>query len=82
VPKLPQITRATLESLALQLDNLVGEIRNLERQLLAWHRADGTSQRLQTIPGIGIVTATALAASIPDPTVFKTGRQFAAFQAI
>jgi hypothetical protein len=58
---------------------LVGEIRNLERQLLVWNRADGTSQRLRTIPGIGIVTVTALAASIPDPAVFKTGRQFAAF---
>ena len=55
------------------------EIRNLERQLMVWHRADETSRRLETIPGVGIITATALAASIPDPAVFKTGRQFAAF---
>ena len=76
---LPQIARVALESLATQLDNLAGEIRNLERQLVAWHSADETSQRLETIPGIGIITATALAASIPDPAVFKSGRQFAAF---
>jgi len=75
----PQTARAPLESLAQQLDNLAGEIRSLERQLMAWHRAVETSQRLETVPGIGIITATALAASIPDPAVFKTGRQFAAF---
>ena len=79
VPGLPQIARAALESLATQLDNLAGEIRRLERQLMAWHRADEISQRLETIPGVGIITATALSASVPDPAVFKTGRQFAAF---
>ena len=68
-----------LESLATQLDNFAGEIRKLERQLMTWHRADETSQRLNTIPGVGIISATALAASVPDPSVFKTGRQFAAF---
>ena len=36
------------------------EIRNLERQLMVWHRADETSRRLETIPGVGIITATAL----------------------
>lgn len=53
--------------------------KGLERQLLAWHRQDEVSQRLETIPGIGILTATALAASVPDPSVFRSGRQFAAF---
>ena len=79
VPGLPQIAGAALESLATQLDNLAGEIGKLERRLLAWHRADETSRRLETIPGVGIITATALAASVPDPSVFKSGRQFAAF---
>ena len=79
VPGLPQIAAAALESLATQLDNLADEIRRLERQLMVWHRGDETSQRLETIPGVGVITATALAASVPDPSVFKTGRQFAAF---
>lgn len=79
VAELPEIAREALASLATQLDNLAGEIRRLERQLMVWHRADETSQRLETIPGVGIITATALAASVPDPSVFKTGRQFAAF---
>ncbi len=79
VPGLPRIARIALESLATQLDVLTDEIRKLERQLMLWHRADKTSQRLKTIPGVGVITATALAASVPDPGVFKSGHQFAAF---
>lgn len=79
VPGLPEIAGAALEGLATQLDNLAGEIHKLERQLMVWHRVNETSQRLKTIPGVGLITATALAASVPDPSVFKTGRQFAAF---
>ena len=78
-PELPPMAQAALTSLANQLAMLSEEIRNLERQLLAWHRADETSQRLATVPGIGLLTATALAASVPDPAVFSNGRQFAAF---
>lgn len=78
-PGLPDIARAALISLMAQLDNLAAEIRTLERRLMVWHRADETSQRLETIPGVGLITATALSASIPDPSVFKSGRQFAAF---
>lgn len=78
-PELPPMARAALTSLANQLATLTAEIRSLERQLLAWHRSDETSQRLATVPGIGLITATALAASVPDPDVFTNGRQFAAF---
>lgn len=78
-PELPRMARAALTSLAAQLATLSDEIRRLERQLLAWHRADETSQRLATVPGIGLIAATALAASVPDPGVFRNGRQFAAF---
>ena len=37
------------------------------------------ARRLATIPGIGPVTATALAASVTDPSQFRSGRQFAAW---
>jgi len=75
----PEIARVGLLALAAQLDSLATAIRDIERQLLAWHRQNAASQRLETIPGVGIITATALAASVPDPSVFKSGRQFAAF---
>jgi transposase len=54
-------------------------VRLLQRPLLAWHRQKAVSQRLQTIPGVGFIMATAMTASIPDPGVFASGRQFAAF---
>jgi len=58
------------------LDRQVGE---LEREINAWHREDTASQRLQAIPGIGPLTASALVASIGDAKVFHNGRQFAAW---
>ena len=70
---------SALLSLASQLDCLEQEVRKIENQLLAWHRQNAASQRLETIPGIGLITATALAASVPDPAAFKSGRQFAAY---
>lgn len=76
---LPALARSALLSLAMQLETLAGEISGIERQLMAWHRQNQASQRLETIPGVGLITATALAASVPDPTVFKSGRQFAAY---
>ena len=55
------------------------EIGGIERQLRAWHRTDATSQRLESSRGVGLITATALVASVTDPTVFKSGYQFAAY---
>ena len=78
-PGLPETARSALPALAKQLDSLAQEVRKIERQLLAWHRQNAASQRLKTIPGVGLITATALVASVPDPTVFKSGRQFAAY---
>ena len=76
---LPEVARTALLGFAGQLETLTSQVRLLERQLLAWHRQNAVSQRLQTIPGVGFITATAMAASIPDPGVFASGRQFAAF---
>jgi len=75
----PEFAKIALLGLATQLDSLAGELRKFERQLMVWHRQNQASQRLETIPGVGIITATALAASVPDPSVFRSGRQFAAW---
>ncbi len=77
--ELPDLARSALLRLAGQLDGLAAEIHALERRLLAWHRQDQASQRLATIPGVGIITATALSATIVDPSAFRSGREFAAF---
>lgn len=76
---LPDVARTALIGFADQLAALSTEIKSLDRQLRAWHQDNPVSQRLQTIPGIGVLTATALAASIPDASAFGSGRHFAAF---
>ena len=59
--------------------SLEREITTTEQRIHAWHRANQVSQRLATIPGIGPLTASALAASIADPSVFRSGRELAAW---
>jgi transposase len=76
---LPPLARSALHGLASQLRMLGEEIERLERQILAWHRADVISRRLATIPGIGPITASAIAATVPDVSLFRSGRQFAAW---
>jgi len=79
VPSLPEIACNALLILGEQLTILAAQIHALERRLLAWHRQNQASQRLATIPGVGIITATAMAASVTDPSLFRSGREFAAF---
>ena len=54
-------------------------LREIDRDLLVWLRRNDVARRLTTIPGIGPVGATALAASVTDPHQFRSGRQFAAW---
>ncbi len=77
--RLPDLAQMALRGLASQLEGLNAEISGLEQRILAWHKADETSRRLATIPGIGPITASAMAASAPDPKLFRSGRQFAAW---
>ena len=51
----------------------------LDRELLAWFRQNEVARRLETIPGLGVVVATAFAATVTDPQRFRSGRQFAAW---
>lgn len=46
---------------------------------MAWHRSNEASRRLDAIPGVGPVLATALVASVPDPKIFRSARDFAAW---
>ena len=77
--KLPVHARSALHGIAAQLRALASEIDRLEAQILAWHRTDETSRRLATIPGIGPITASAISAAVPDASLFRSGRQFAAW---
>jgi transposase len=76
---LPELARSALQLIAAQIDDANAKIDALEREIVARHRHDEASQRLATIPGIGPIIASALAASVPDASTFKSGRQFAAW---
>lgn len=77
--RFPAHARSALHGIAAQLRALASEIDRLEAQILDWHRNDETSRRLATIPGIGPITASAIAAAVPDASLFRSGRQFAAW---
>jgi len=76
---IPSEARMALMALSGQLEVLKTQTVALERRILAWHKSDTTSRRLASIPGVGPITASALAASIGDPRTFRTGRHFAAW---
>src|SRR4029453_5309442 len=65
--------------LAAQLQEVEHRIGEVDARILAWHKADPVSQRLAAIPGIGPLVATAIAATVPDPSAFRSGREFAAW---
>jgi transposase len=76
---IPPLAAKVIACLSEQVLDLQARLRELERDLLAWHRSSDVAKRLATIPGIGTVCATALAASVTDPHQFRSGRQFAAW---
>src|SRR3989442_8321240 len=77
--RLPEVARACLVALGAQLRMLKAQILNFDRQIMAWHRSNETSKRLDAIPGVGPALATALVASVADPKAFRSGRDFSAW---
>ena len=77
--QLPYVAQSALRIILNQLDALQQQIGEIEREIHAQHRASEASQRLETIPGIGIIGATAIAATVTDPKIFRSGREFAAW---
>jgi len=75
----PALARRARSSIAEQLRQLYLRIRELELEIMAWHKTSEQSRRLATIPGIGPITATAIVASVGDPSQFRSGRHFAAW---
>jgi transposase len=77
--RVPVIARACLAALGAQLRRLKEQILEFDRMIVTWHRSQETSKRLDAIPGVGPVLATALVASIADPKAFRSGRNFSAW---
>jgi transposase len=77
--ELPMLTRMLLTTLKSSHDEFNDKIKQLEAQIQSWHCQSEVSQQLESIPGIGVLTATALAATIGDVHNFKNARQLAAY---
>ena len=77
--RVPYIARQVLQVMINHIEDIQVRIVGLEKQLLAWHKSNPVSQRLATIPGIGPIIATAIAATVADPNTFRSGREFAAW---
>jgi transposase len=77
--EVPDLAAKVIGALAEQAIEVQGRMRQLERDLLAWYRSNDLARRIATVPGIGLLGATAMAATVSDPAQFRSGRQFAAW---
>jgi transposase len=77
--RVPEVARECLAALGTQLRMLKAQVLEFDRRILAWHRSNETSKRLDEIPGVGPALATALVASIANPRAFRSGRDFSAW---
>lgn len=76
---IPALARSALHQIAKQIDASDERVEALEKEIVGWHKSNETSRNLATIPGVGPITASALAASVPDPSAFDSGRKLAAW---
>ena len=77
--RLPEVARTCVTALGVQLRMLKTQILEFDRRIMAWHRSSEASRRLDDIPGVGPALATALVASVADPKLFRSGRDFSAW---
>ena len=76
---IPRAVARALLPLVTQLDHIDVEIKEADAVIAKLAKADPVAATLMSIPGIGPVTASALVASVGDPSGFSGPRQFAAF---
>jgi transposase len=77
--RLPEVARTCVAALGAQLRMQKAQILEFDRMIRAWHRSSEASRRLDEIPGVGPVLATALVGSVADPKAFRSGRDFSAW---
>jgi transposase len=75
----PAIAREGLMLLVGQIRDTQVRVIEIEKRIMAWHRSSDVSRRLETIPGIGPIIASAIAATVTDASVFASGRQLSAW---
>ena len=76
------ITLQLLQPVLDELKQMEANIQDIEQQLAQLTRTNKSVQRLRTIPGIGLLTSTALVAAIGQPEQFQNGRQLSSWLGI
>src|SRR4051794_11557444 len=76
---LPAAARRALSLLVEQRESFGEQVAAIEKDIRAWHRQHEACRRLAAVPGIGPITASAIVATVPDLTMFSSGRDFAAW---
>ena len=76
---LPELARSILRFIVAQLDDTQAKVRQIEARLARWHRNSRLSKLFATVPGVGIRGPSAIAATVSDPSLFRSGREFAAW---
>ena len=79
VATLPEAAMAAVKLLAQNLEMLGKSVADLEKQIAHVHAQNEMSRLLDKVPGVGKIIASVITASVPDPSVFKSGRDFAAW---
>jgi transposase len=77
--ELPGLFRQLVQRLLEHLKILDRQVNEMEIQIQMWHRSNPLSRKLEKIPGIGPLTASAMVASVGDAKSFNNGRQLAAW---
>ena len=77
--RIPAAARFSLEVLARQHTAIAAEIGAIDKRIHAWHRSSEESRRLEQIPGVGPIVATALISEVGDWKEFSSGRSLAAW---
>jgi transposase len=77
--RLPVDAHASLVVLAAGLHAVQTMIGSIDKRIIVEHRSNEASKRLRSIPGIGLVGASAIVATVQDPNAFRSGRDFAAW---
>ena len=72
----PELLRMDLLSQLEGLQSLTERIAALERRIASWHRREGDCELRATIPGVGLLPATAVVATVADARSFRSWREF------
>ena len=77
--RVPSILFHAITEQLQRIATLDEDIQGVERRMTSWFKQDDACRAIANIPGVGLLTATALVATLGDANAFKSGREFAAF---